>query len=139
MKIRILLLAITIALITGLVAGCTNSGVMDYSRLIDGLKKGESTVQTGGEISQPFFSVEGKIIKVNNEDVQVFEYKDESAMETEASQVSPNGSSIGTTMLTWVSVPHFYKDGKIIVIYVGDNVTITGALKEVLGAQFAGG
>ena len=135
---RIFWIVFAIALIAGLFAGCTTSTVMNYSRLVDDLKKGGNTVQTDGEVNQPFFSVEGKLIKVNNEDVQVFEYKDESSMQTEASQVSPTGSSVGTTILTWVSTPHFYKAGKLIVLYVGNNTTVTGALEKVLGAQFAG-
>ncbi len=138
MKSRVVWLVIAAALIAGLVTGCTTSGIMNYSRLVDDLKKGGYTVQTGGEVNQPFFSVKGKVIKIANEDVQVFEYKDESAMQTEASQVSPTGSSIGTSMATWMSTPHFYKAGKIIVLYVGENATVTGALVKVLGTQFAG-
>ncbi len=114
------------------------SGVTDYSRLLDDIKKGGYEVQADGEVDQLFFSVKGKGIKINNQDVQVFEYEEESAMQAEASQVSPSGSSIGTTMVTWVSAPHFYKAGKLIVLYVGNNTTVTGALEGVLGTQFAG-
>src|SRR3972149_8703508 len=126
MKSRIVGFLIAAALVVGLVAGCT-SGVMNYSRLVDDLKKGGYTVQTAGEVSQEFFSVKGKVIKIDNEGVQVFEYTDESSMQTEASQVSPTGGSVGTSMVTWVSAPHFYKAGKIIVLYIGENATVTGA------------
>jgi hypothetical protein len=30
-------------------------------------------------------------------------------MEADATQVAPDGSSIGTTMVTWVEPPHFFK------------------------------
>lgn len=138
MKYRILGLLIAVALTTGLISGCSNSGVMNYSRLVDDLKAGGYAVQTGGEVSQAFFSVKGKIIKIINEDVQVFEYKDETTMKAEASQVSSDGGSVGTSMVTWMSVPHFYKAGKLIVIYIGENAVVKGALEKVIGAQFAG-
>jgi len=38
----------------------------------------------------------------------------------------------------WVAPPHFYKAGRIIVLYVGENAAVTEALDTVLGPQFAG-
>ncbi len=55
-----------------------------------------------------------------------------------ADTVSADGSSIGTTMMTWVATPHFYKAGKLIGLYVGDDSNVLGILEEVLGPQFAG-
>jgi hypothetical protein len=59
------------------------------------------------------------------------------AMESDASQVTPEGGSIGTTMVTWMDAPHFYKAGHIIVLYVGSDETILGLLEQMLGPQFA--
>lgn len=75
---------------------------------------------------------------MNGADVQVFEYENEEAMESEASQVAPDGGSIGTTMVTWVETPHFYKAGRIIVLYVGSDESVLDLLEQVLGQQFAG-
>ena len=83
-------------------------------------------------------TVKGQVIKVNGEDVQVFEYTDAAAAKVEAAIVSPDGGSIGTSMVTWVAAPHFYKTGKLIVLYVGDNQTTIAALETALGPQFAG-
>ena len=41
-------------------------------------------------------------------------------------------------MVNWVATPHFYKTGKLIVLYVGDNMTVISTLETVLGPQFAG-
>ena len=59
-------------------------------------------------------------------------------MEAEAAQMAPDGGSNATTMITWVDTPHFYKAGRIIVLYVGSNAAILSLLEEVLGPQFAG-
>ncbi len=89
-------------------------------------------------MTQPFFSVNGRVIVVNGGDVQVFEYADAAAAEAERALVSPDGSSVGTSMVGWIAPPHFYKAGRLIVQYVGDSTDAIDVLEAVLGQQFAG-
>jgi hypothetical protein len=112
--------------------------VEDLASLVTALQAAGATVEVGDALTQIFFSPEGNIINVNEADVQVFEYESVEAMENEASQVAPDGGSIGTSMVTWVDTPHFYKTGRIIALYVGSDQTILGTLEKVLGPQFAG-
>ncbi len=112
--------------------------VTDYVSLFDNLRAAGATVEPAGEILQPFFSVEGNAITVDGENVQVFEYADAPTADAEAGLVSPDGSSIGTSMVSWVATPHFYKTGKLIVLYVGDNTDVISILGDLLGPQFAG-
>lgn len=113
--------------------------VEDQASLLSALKAAGATVEVGDSITQDFFSVEGQTVKVNGADLQVFEYENAQAMEKDASQVAPDGGSIGTSMVTWIDTPHFYKAGRIIVLYLGNDQTILGLLNNVIGAQFAGG
>ena len=113
--------------------------VEDQESLVAALEEAGATVEMGDPISQPFFSVEGHIIKVNGADVQVFEYESSESMELESSQIAPDGSSSATTMITWIDTPHFYKAGKIVVLYIGSDATVLDLLNGALGAQFAGG
>jgi hypothetical protein len=115
--------------------------VQDYDSLVDNLRANGATVEhetLPQVVVQDFFSVTGQVFKVNGEEVQLFEYNSQSEAEAEAALVSPDGSSIGTSMPFWVASPHFYKAGRIIVLYVGDNPAVTKALETVLGTQFAG-
>jgi len=112
--------------------------VEDTASLMAALQSAGANVETGEPITQVFFSLEGSIIKVNGADVQVFEYESAEAMENEASQVAPDGGSIGTSMVTWVDTPHFYKAGRIIVLYIGSDEAVLGLLEKVIGPQFAG-
>ena len=112
--------------------------VRDYISLVDNLRATGANIQPAGDITQPFFSVPGRVITVNGSDVQVFEYENTTAADTEATLVSPDGSSVGTSMMSWVAPPHFYKAGKLIVLYVGESGSVIGALEGVLGPQFAG-
>jgi len=116
-----------------------SASVEDQAGLIAALQASGASVEMADSISQPFFTPEGSIIKVNGADVQVFEYESVKAMESEASQVSPDGGSVGTAMVSWMDTPHFYKTGKIIVLYVGSDTILLELLEGVLGPQFAGG
>ena len=113
--------------------------VTDYVSLIDGLRAAGATVEPTGTVDQPFFSVEGRLITVDGEDVQVFEYEDAASVEDAAGDVSADGSSVGTSMVGWVAPPHFYKKARLLVLYVGDDAVVMQLLEDVLGEQFAGG
>lgn len=113
--------------------------VSDYTSLVEDLKSTGASVETGESVSQPIFNPQGQVIKLNDEDVQVFEYVGEDEAKNEAMQVSADGSSVGTTMVSWIDTPHFYQSGKIIVLYVGNTAEVIEILLEALGPQFAGG
>ena len=149
MKCQILVFSLLISVM--LISGCTNrslaaapvettepGSVQDQSSLVATLQASGATVETGEPVSQPFFTPEGIILKVNGADVQVFEYDSVEAMEEEASQVAPDGGSIGTSMVSWMDSPHFYQVGQIIVLYVGSDKAVLELLEKVLGPQFAG-
>jgi hypothetical protein len=112
--------------------------LQEMTSLVDALRAAGATVELGESVEQVFFSVSGDILKVNGADVQVFEYNSVEAMEADAVQISDDGSSIGTSMVTWMATPHFYKAGRILVLYVGDDQSILELLEGTLGPQFAG-
>ncbi len=85
---------------------------------------------------------------MNGERVETFEFVGAEEADAVAGGVSATGSSIVTTMadgtqkaamVTWVEPPHFYKAGKLIVLYVGCDGDVIDALQETMGPQFAGG
>lgn len=112
--------------------------VEDLNSLMEALRFAGAQVELGETIEQVFFAVKGQIIKVNGQDVQVFVYESEEAMETDAAQISPDGGTVGTSMITWVATPHFFKSGRVLVLYVGDDAALLNLLKGIFGEQFAG-
>jgi len=106
--------------------------------LVDALRASDNTVALAGAISQPFFAPEGRVLSVNGEDVQTFEFASEAEADTVAETVSGDGGSIGTSMVGWIAPPHFYKSGSLIVIYVGSDTGVIAALEAAVGSQFAG-
>jgi hypothetical protein len=121
--------------------GCARTSTAsptDYASLVDALREQGVTVESAGTVSQPFFTVEGQAITFNGEQVQVFVFADTAAASAAAAQVSDDGSSVGTNMITWIAAPHFYQAGRLIVLYIGDQAAVQSALESVLGEQFAG-
>lgn len=112
--------------------------VEDLASLSQALRDAEATVETGETVEQGFFAVPGQILKVNGADVQVFEYESAEAMEAEAAQVSTDGGSVGTSMVTWIAPPHFFKSGRVLVLYIGEDTALLDLLRSLLGEQFAG-
>lgn len=111
----------------------------DLDTLVEALKARGLGVERAGDVSQPFFSAEGRALTVAGENVQVFQYRTAGDARKEAAQVSPDGSSVGTSMMSWVSTPHFYRKENLIVLYVGEKEEVLRALQSALGARFAGG
>ncbi|HEX2991240.1 MAG TPA: hypothetical protein VHO49_11210 [Anaerolineales bacterium] len=148
MKITILL---TMLLLTTVSAGCATQGVsgspvdttpsgevQELEGLVEALQAEGAEVELGDAIEQPFLSVPGQIVKVNGADVQVFEYASAEDLGLEASQVSEDGSSIGTSIVSWMAPPHFHRSGRLLVLYVGEDQAIIELLESVVGPQFAG-
>jgi len=116
----------------------TQSVVEDQASFLAALQAANATAEIGDSVTQDFFSPEGRIININGQDVQVFEYESAEAMESEASQVAPDGGSVGTSIMMWMDAPHFYKTGRMIVLYVGSDESTVNLLQQVIGPQFAG-
>jgi hypothetical protein len=115
------------------------SGVVgDLASLIAALEAKGAEVSQGDAVEQPFFSPRGQILQVNGQEVQVFEYPDEDAAGNESAMVSGDGSSVGTSMMTWMDMPHFYRARKLIVLYVGSDEATLELLETVFGRPFAG-
>jgi hypothetical protein len=114
------------------------AAVDDLNTLMAALQAADVKVEPGDSVNQPFLSVQGQAVKVNGQDVQVFLYDNAPALEAEAAKIAPDASTIGTNMPSWMSDPHFYKLGRMLVLYVGQDPTVIEQLNRVLGPQFAG-
>ena len=121
--------------------------VKDYVSLVDNLRAAGATVDPAGTVSADFLAPEKQLLTVNGERVETFEFGSAEEADAAAGGVSAAGDSIVTTypdgtgkssMITWATPPHFYKAGKLIVIYVGSDRDVIDALQEAMGSQFAG-
>lgn len=118
--------------------GSESSPLDGYQDLVDALRVEGHEVESLGSISQPFFQPAGQLLSVEGHEVQVFEYSSEEVALSAAETVSPDGSSVGTTMVSWIGSPHFFRSGSLIILYVGEDAAALQALQTVLGPQIAG-
>lgn len=78
-----------------------------------------------------------------NTDIIIYSYENNEEMEKEAITLNKEASQIvrdGNTISMEFSEanPHFYKKGKIIVQYIGNDEKILKDLQGIMGEQFAG-
>ena len=112
--------------------------VLDKAGLVAALKLAGVNATSAGSVEQPFMSVPGEAFNAGNEAMQVFEYADEAAVESDASKIKPDGTIDGSSV-SWMAQPHFYRSGRIIVIYIGTDQTVLTALSAAIGQPFATG
>ena len=131
---------VTFLVVALLVAGCAAGGSGDYASadLAADLEAAGATVREAGEIEQAFFSPTGRLLNVNGFDLQVFEYSEVASRQVESDQISSDGSTIGTTMITWVDQPNFWAKDLLIVLYVGQDAATIEMLSGILGEPLTG-
>ena len=109
-----------------------------YEQLLVSLQDAGFEVETSASITQPFFQPEARIISVNGQEMQVFEFPTEEEAVSAAGTISADGGSIGTSMISWIKPPHFFSSGRVILIYLGEDAVFISSLEQLLGPQIAG-
>ncbi len=118
--------------------------------LIAALQAAGAEAAAAGTFTAADLTGRPSLLRVNGEDLQIYTYPDPAAAAREAGFVSPDGSQIvmpdpadpaqrTVSMIDWIATPHFYRSGRLIVTYIGDNLEMLTLLETVLGPQFAGG
>ena len=141
MKFTRLILTISLLAVL-LISACSQSaGSSDFDELVRDLESNGADVATGEKVEQSFFSVPGEIMKLNGHGVQVFAYASDEKAGEAAYGISGDGSEIKTsgsvTSVDWIDGPHFYRKGRLIVLYVGHNQEVLNLLESSLGKQIA--
>jgi hypothetical protein len=105
-------------------------------QLVQALRQQGASVTLAGEIPTDvnrFFSVPAQQVRVNNGQVNVFVYQTADAAAADAALISEDGQPGPTVRVTWVSTPRFYRQGALIVLYVGCAPDIVQALRATVG------
>ena len=112
---------------------------VEFDALLTRLAASGAAVQSGGLATGSFFNGAGHIVYVNDAEIQVFEYKDAAALGADTANVSADGSRLGAAIIDWAGVPHFFRRGTLLAVYVGADPLVGHLLTAALGQQFAGG
>ena len=142
---RVLTLCLLVIISLVGVIGCNSTDKVEKEFGLDTFK--EEMKSRGYDFAiediEPYFSSnESKTMKIDETLIGVYSYKNNKEMEKNAEHISPDGSSFykgkKSMEIEWISKPHFYKKGSIIVNYVGEDEKILDDLKDIFGTQFAG-
>ncbi|MGY0372270.1 hypothetical protein [Clostridium sp. JNZ J1-5] len=94
------------------------------------------------EKSKHFLPTTRKKMIFDNEALYIYLFNSNEKMENEAKRIDSDGCGYSdgskSMAIDWISSPHFYKKGNIIVQYVGKDEKIISDLEDILGNQFAG-
>jgi hypothetical protein len=117
--------------------------VRDHVSLVDNLRARGLTVIPLESVVQPFLRGDGTVLAVSGAGVtstqlQSFEYESAQAAAADAATLTPECNPRMTSIM-WMGPPHFYRAGRVLVIYVGSDTGMTGLLTELLGPQVCGG
>ncbi len=106
--------------------------------VVEQLQDAGAAVIVAGPVDQPFFSGKGRVLEINGEEVQIFEYPSEEARLADSEQISADGYQIGTTMVSWVAPPRFWATDRYILLYLGENSEVIELLNAIAGRPIAG-
>ncbi|RDJ31278.1 MAG: hypothetical protein DWQ18_03300 [Crenarchaeota archaeon] len=112
--------------------------VNDYVTFLEAINSRGLTFELIETVDDSSFSVPMKTLSISGIETHVYEFETEQDAQMASKTVSSDGTQIGNNVIRWMDTPHFYTQGKIIVLYVGQNPEITSLLDSLLGSQFAG-
>lgn len=139
------------ALILGLAAVATTSceqrltvpsEIGTVEQLVQSLRLEGLTVSQKGEISantMGVFTVPAQQILVGTERLSAFEYRTAERAAADAALISSDAQPNPRAAISWVSRPQFYRQLRVIALYVGCSTEITAALEKSLGPPVATG
>jgi len=143
---RFFKLALIFSIITPvMVTACRVPEPVDnFDELLDRLRQAEAAVEVSTRTgSSLHLSVVGRLITVNKENVMVFEYEDVTSAKMEAEALAGGGPGLVffeedqppvTEILS--GRKHYYRSGRFILTYSGENEIVLQPLKGVVGRPF---
>lgn len=144
LNINTVLLFLSILMINILI-GCSNEEIEKNTFNIDQFA---SEMKIKGyelelkDVERDFLPTTRKRMIIGKEALDIYLFGSNKKMEDDAERIDSGGCGYSngnkSIKVSWVSYPHFYKRGNIIVQYVGENEKIISDLIDIFGEQFAG-
>ena len=118
------------------------SHVGTVDQLVGSLRGQGQSVSVGDETSPQrngYFSVPSRDVLVGGARLKAFEYDTATKASADAALISADGQPNPRAAIGWIAAPHFYKQGQLIVLYVGCANDIITTLENLLGPAIATG
>ena len=130
-----------------LAAGCSESLIVPsevgtIEQLVNALRAKGLEVSVRGETSPQrngYFSVPSRDVMAGEALLKAFEYGTASKADADAALVNHEGQPNPRAAIDWISGPHFFKQGRLIVLYVGCAEQVLTTLADLMGPLMASG
>ncbi len=139
-----------------IVAACTLVGCTpaapptQIEQLISALRTLADDVQVVADqaaLPTPPLTVPGERFQIDGQLIQVYAYPTTADAAQDAARIAADGfdfapttdGTLAATTVDWVDSPHFFRQDRLIVLYLGEDPRLLAQLERVLGEQFAGG
>jgi hypothetical protein len=129
----------------------SKEGLSDLRDLVTAIKAQGNLVRVESCLDDTLFPDirDRKTVRIGSEFIQVFVFQYEGTTNGAAASVSPDGFSVTNAYLKgieptsianigWIDEPHFYKNGRLIAVYIGHDAAMKKLLANTMGPQFAG-
>ena len=113
--------------------------VFDLADFAEVLFSNGVAVELGFEEIFGFLPVPALHFNIQGADVLVFELIGPGTTVAVAAAISEDGGTINGEPIDFPATPHFFREGRIIVLYLGDDPQVLAILETFLGPQIAGG
>lgn len=106
--------------------------IFRVNNFLEGLKKANCNYEIEKTLKDEELSVPVEVISSYNEEINIYEFKDNIDMELGAMRLDAIRQSVD-----YVKLPHYFKKGSIVVTYYGDNATIIKFIEQIMGKQYS--
>lgn len=127
---RVGLLLLVVALVFG---ACVEPGVTDLDDIRAGLAREGAVVRTIASAPGYPFAVGPTRVAVDGREIRIFEYEDAAARETDSSALTMDGYAVHGVPIDWTGPPHYWAEGRVLVVYTGSEESMVDLLTRVLG------
>lgn len=125
----------------------TPDAALSYAGFLDDLQTHGASVQEVGQggPGQALPST-AHLVMVNGSKITVYEYVTTHDADLDTASISPDGSSIrhidasgsgSVTQIDYVAPPHWFHEGRVVVLYVGCDDALIALLQQIMGPPFA--
>ena len=96
-------------------------------------------IEIGPEVEKPYFDVPARGLKINGSPVYCVAFTESKETDEFVATIAKDGRMIGEKKVEEEKTPHFFREGKVVALYLGDKQSTIEILEEVMGKQIAGG
>jgi hypothetical protein len=110
-----------------------------YAEFVASLETQGAIVEERGQVRQPFMDITGQALAVRGQEIQVFEFATEQAQRDTAATLGMIRDTVAQAMGEPVGQVHVWANGRIIVLYAGQDSQTVTLLNRVVGTPLLGG